>query len=295
MATTKAAIRLRAARRLGLVDTITTTSAGHADGHTFVATGLLDNFPTSLSEMWVYDPDQEESRRIINYDEPEGIAFVNRPFTAQINSADTLYIFRRFSPAAFDQALEQAVEDVYPYLFQRIVDTSLTTAAETYEYTIPASIRDLERMLGGKVEMQVRTDDADYPYVPLRMWETREAVTTASSSYTLVIHPDELVAGRTLRLRGIAPLAYPAGEADTVPVDAPQVNLLVFMVIANLYATTYGAPEGDSNRASGIEGRYRTLFETMRDQWGMTLDPEDIRPPIDGFDRDLPLAYNSTP
>lgn len=282
------------ARRVGLVTDITTTSAGDTNGNTFVSTELLDRFPTSLSELWVYEPGNAEARRVVHYDEPEGIAFVNRPFSAQVGGGTQLYIFRRFSPDEFDEALRIAVEECYPYLSQVIVDTSLTTAADTYEYTVPSSIHDLERMYGGKVEIEANTGDADYPYLELRHWDTRR-VYGASPSYKLLIHPSELMPGRTLRVFGLAPLTYPATDATTIPLDPPQINLLAYLTLANLYAIQQGAPAGDSNASAGLEAKFRAMYEQKRDEWGITLDPTDLRPPTGGVQRDLPIAYNADP
>lgn len=294
MPTTRANLRLEAARRLGLVSSITTSSEGHASGHTFVAVGLLDKFPTSLNELWVYNPSTSEERRVVNYDEPEGIAQVNRPFAAQIATSTTLYIFRRFAPSAYNDALQSAITDVYPYLAQMVVDTSLTTASEQYEYTIPSSIVSLERMDGGRVEMEVNTNDSDYPYVELRLWETREALTT-SRTHTLLIHPNELVADRTLRLRGLGYLTNPSTDAATVPLEGVQATLLIYKLIANLYAQAQGAPAGDGAMAQQMEAKYLAMFEQKRDEWGIILDPTDLRPPAGGHTRDLPLAYNAEP
>lgn len=292
MSTTKANFRLSVARRLGVVKSITTSSDGDASGNTFVAVGLLDNFPTDLAEIWVYDPTQLEARRIVNYDEPEGICLVNRPFSAQVASGATLYIFRRFSPENYDDALRQAVEDCYPYLAQKVVDTSLTTVANQYDYTIPATIKSMERMDGATVEIEVTPGK---PYVELRLWDTRTVLTTSTQSYTLVLNPHEFLAGKTLRLTGLAPLAYPAADSDSLPIDAPQTTLLSLMVIKALYEQVQGAPGGDANAAAQREGKYLAEYERYKDAWGIVLDPTDLMPPIGGSRVDLPLAYNAEP
>ena len=295
MATTKAAFRLRCARRAGLVSTLLTTSAGDAGGNTFVMAGLLDIFPVALTELWVFEPTSGEQRRIVNYDPPEGIAFVNRPFSAQVGSAATLYLFRRFAPADYDEALRTAVEDVYPYLSQIIVDTSVETVANQYEYTIPSTIVDLERMMGGKVEMEADTGNATSPYLELRLWDTRRVITTASSTYTLGIDPRELTATRTLRITGLGMLAYPSTDATNIPLDAPQINLLTEATLYNLYAQAQGAPQGDTAKAAEREMYYRALYDSHKDVWGITLEPTDLKPAVSGMSIDLPLAYNSTP
>jgi len=290
MSTTKAAFRLATAQRVGLVSTFTTTSAGDSGGNTFIALGLQDVFPDELTDMWVMDINGVE-RVIVNYDVAEGIAFVNRPFSAQVASGVTLYIYRRFAPSDFDNALRLALDDVYPYLAQLLVDTSVETVAGTYEYTVPTTIRDLERMMGGLVEIEVNTVEATYPYRELRMWDTRRSTT----AYTLTLNPREFVAERTLRITGLAPLPFPSTEATAMLLDSPQTTLLQYATLYNLYSTAQGAPKGDKTAAAQMEAKYRALYDQNKDVWGLILRASDLKSNDTGTSDGMPFAYYATP
>lgn len=295
MTTTKADFRLACARRVGLVVPVTTTAAGAADGSTFVAAGLIDQFPTDVTDKWVYRPGTSETRRIVAHDVPDSIAAVDRPFATQVADQTQLYVFKRFTPTEFDDALRDALNDVYPYLAQVIVDESLTLSQDTYEYTIPSAIRDLDRMMGGKVSLKVDTNVASYPYVEMRAWDTRRAITTASQSFKLVVHPSEHISGRTVRLEGLGPLAYPATDSDSIPLDAPELDLLVYMTLANLYAASQGAPYGDTGASGALEAKYRAMFEKEKDVKGLVLEPTQLKDNNRGVDLNLPIAYYATP
>ena len=290
MSETRAAFRLRVARLIGAVDELTTSSAGAADGSTLVIDELLDDYPSDTGSVYVWDDTQAEMRRVVEYEPVEGLLAVNRPFSAQVANSTTVYLFKRFRPSAYDTALRSALQDAYPYIASQVVNTSLTTAASTYEYTIPAAIEELERMLGGKVELQADPDVSTYPYQELVQWTTRRDDT--AGTYKLIIHPDELIVGRTLRLTGLAPITFPATDATAIALPSQALNLLAYLTAAHLYVASRGAPHGDVNHAVQQESYFRGMFEQRKDIDGIVLDPTAIQS-NDGLGYNPPLAYHT--
>ena len=293
MAETRAAFRLRVARMVGAVDEYTTTAAGASDGSTVAIDALLDEYPSDTGSVYVWDNTQEEMRRVVEYEPVEAVLAVNRPFTAQVADDTVVYLFKRFTPADYNRALRTAIHDAYPYLARSVVDTSLTVLADTYEYNIPSTIEDLERMMGGKVWMQVNSDVATYPYAELKMWTTRRQNDASAESYKLVIHPDEHIVGRVLRLQGLGPLTFPATDAATIPLPSQALNLLAHLTAAHLYAQTRGDAHGDTTHAQQQEAYFRGMYEQRKDIDGLLLDPTDLRDVNGGLFIPDALAYHT--
>lgn len=297
MSETKAAFRLRVARRLGLVTEVTTTSVGLANGKSAVSLELADHFTSqaSMEGKFVKDNTQTEWRRGIAYTPASGTISFGRGFTAQVADTTAIEVYDTFSPTDYDEALRAAIEEAYPYLAQLIVDTSVTLAANTYEYTIPSTILDLERMLGGKVERQHNTSVATYPYDEVLNWTTRHTQLTASQTYQLVVPVEEHITDRVLRITGLGLLVYPAADTDSLPLDSTGLNLLAYLTTAKLYSRAQNVGSEDRGFAEAQEQKYIGLWERFKDVWGDILDPTSMPRSDTGGVGDLPLARFAEP
>jgi hypothetical protein len=129
-------------------------------------------------------------------------------------------------------ALNSAKDEMYPYVYKPILDTSLTGDDTTYEFTVPTTIRHLTR-----VEVQVTGDTA---YRQLKSWRVLRA-STAKLSFR---RPPP--AG-TLRLHGFGAFDDLALSGDTVDALFPSnaENALVLGAASRLLS-------------SGEAGRSRT-------------------------------------
>jgi len=283
MSVTRAAFRILCGSRIGAITTLTTTGQGTTD--IIVCADLNDANPSGVEGLFVQVG--TETRRVVQFDPTTGQAAVNRAFTGVIDSGTVFHLYRRFTPDEYNTALEQAIADVWPYLYTLVIDDSLTTVANQFSYPIPATIVELERMSGGQVQLEANTSLSTYPYRKLTTWRTE--------GRNILLDPVELIPNRTLRVIGLGHIPVPADDTDTIDFDTPELTLLVYMTIANLYGMQLGVPRGDTDHTVGLEGKYRQLFDMNKDAWGITLVPERLEELGYRHPLRLPLAYFATP
>ncbi len=295
MAETKAVFRRRVGRLIRIV-TQATASGGSAD--TFVAESLLDHFPADddLTGMFVYDVGESNWRRVSDWAASTFTGTVNRDFDNNIANDDLLEIYSTFSPDEIDDALGDALEEVYPYIAETVIDTSLSGSTSVYEHTIPATIRDLSRMYGGSAAYQIDTNQATYPYQSLIGWTVRDD-RSGGGSYTLVVPPGEQVpADRTIRLVGMAPVSNPSTDASSITLESDTLRLLSWKVAEILWRDY--APQADGRDLAHANQRAQTyagLYDSAKDRMGQVLDPTNIRDNNFGTFIDLALARNAEP
>lgn len=108
-------------------------------------------------------------------------------------------------------ALNGAKDEMYPYVYRPVNDTSLTTNSSTYEFTVPNmpgtySGDTLVIPFISKIELLATGDTA---YRPVRNWTVRRAATPK------IVFSSPPVSG-TLRVHGFGPYADLAASGDTV-------------------------------------------------------------------------------
>lgn len=111
-------------------------------------------------------------------------------------------------------AINEAMSEMYPYVYRALLDTSLTSDGTTYEFTVPTYMRHV-----ASVEVEA-TDDTSYR--PLHDWQIRRGVT----SKLQFRRPP--VAG-TLRLHGFGPydtVSFGGSLDDNFPPWAEQALVL---------------------------------------------------------------------
>ena len=131
-------------------------------------------------------------------------------------------IFTRCSRARILAALNIAIRELGMYWQRPVEDTSLTTAVNTWTYTLPAGtnwfhIRDLE--------LQVNTDASltGYPYQSVRDRARIRETVSSTGTRAMVIQFDSLpVPSRTLRIIGDAYFSEISNDADVLPVTGPH-------------------------------------------------------------------------
>lgn len=106
-------------------------------------------------------------------------------------TGSTVLIRPGFPAVQILDALNHALQEAYPLIYKPVLDTSLTTLASTYEYTVPLTIKSIS-----KVEMKL-SGNTDYSEV--RGWSVRRG---ASSKLQFVNLPEP---GATIRVHGFGP------------------------------------------------------------------------------------------
>ena len=296
MAETKAAFRRRVGRMLRILTTATATGGG-AD--TFIAASLLDHFPTDddMVDAAIYSTDKSAWRRCSAWDASTFTGTVNRAWASAI-STDALEIYNTFNPDELDAALQDALTEAYPYLATQVVNTSLVGVLSQYEYTIPSAITDLNRMLGGKVEVEWDTAVATYPYKEVRGWTTRDTrMGNASGAHTLIIPPAELPAvDSTIRLTGLGVLSYPSADATSIALPEEALRLLAYKVCEVIWRDYAPQATGrDRDYANAQAQKYTAQFDRYKDMFGIWLEPTAMRDTNLSSGLDLALARFAEP
>lgn len=127
------------------------------------------------------------------------------------STSSTVLVKPRFYAVEIVDALNGAKDEMYPYVYRPVNDTSLTGNTTTYEFTVP----NMPGTYGGdsvpmpfisKIEILITGDVA---YRPLRDWTVRRA-----STPKIVFRraPD----GGTLRVHGFGPFPDLSASGDTV-------------------------------------------------------------------------------
>jgi len=136
------------------------------------------------------------------------------PYGGVIATSTTYELFKRFSAAVYQEALNQAIREVGSTALVDKVDVSLTLAANTWEYTLPSGFRYIRRMsyLNGT------TDDTRVFLMPGQDWYIRFAGTRK-----IVFGGSLNFPANTLMIEGQSAPAEMALDATTCPVQPNYV------------------------------------------------------------------------
>jgi hypothetical protein len=134
-------------------------------------------------------------------------------------------------------ALNAAKDACYPYIYKEVLDTSLTTLANTYEYTVPS----MSGTYGGQtIPVQYLSKIEVKPvgetnYRPVRNWSVRRGSTPKIQFKEL---PE---AGATIRVHGYGPFPDLVAAADVLDAQwPPQAERLLLTVGASDYLLASG-------------------------------------------------------
>ena len=287
MAETKAAFRRRLGRLLHILRTATTSGTGTTTS--FIAVSLTDFYPSddTLNGAAVYDVTGAEWRTVTDWVGASGTGTVNRAYTASQASGRAIEVYEQFTPTDLDDAMQQAFAEVYPYIVGRLVDTSITVSASTYSYTIPSTIRDLERMRGGRVQWEVNTAVSTEPYGDIEHWEVRES----GSTKTLQLFDISGKVGKTIRLIGWGTLTYPSTDATSIDLEDDTLQLLAYKCAEIAWRTGPSLTGRDAEFAQKMSAYYHALYEAQKDSWGVKMAPTPMESPDGTRLADAPLAY----
>jgi hypothetical protein len=130
-------------------------------------------------------------------------------------NSSTILVRPGFFSVEIIDALNAAQDEMYPYIYKPVLDTSLTSDDTTYEFTIPSTIKHLSH-----VESLITGDTA---YRPIGGWTVKRAATPK-------LQFRRAPAGGTLRLHGFGPFSDLSLSGDTVdtlfPANAERALVL---------------------------------------------------------------------
>jgi hypothetical protein len=134
---------------------------------------------------------------------------------SHVNSA-TVLIKPAFLDLEILDALNYALGNTFPYLYRPVLDTSLTTLASTYEYTVP-NLGSVPIPYVSAVEVK---ESGDTAYRPVRAWEIQRGATPK------IQFRRQQTAGGTIRVHGFGPFGRLAvtDSLDTqFPIDCEDL------------------------------------------------------------------------
>jgi hypothetical protein len=224
------------AKRMGelILSTPTSSGAGSSSaGTTLVDSGLLQYLPQTIGTgqeqfmPWVYgsttvDPTNIGiTRRATMWNSASAVTALTFPvawptaITASGSSGSPVYeVYLRNERSRFLEAINSGVGQLGLWWLREFVDTSITTAAQTWSYTLPAG-QYIGRLWQVEYQVDTNASDIGFPYADAvdLDWEVRES-TAADGTFTQTLQFGILPPpNRTLRLRGEA--YYPDLVSDS--------------------------------------------------------------------------------
>jgi len=130
--TTRAVLRRRLSEEIGDYQSLTTTSDGNSAGTSVVDTGLK-NLPggdrDAAFDGWhilvTSGANTGESRRIENYISNTTTLVVQEAFSGGAVQSLVTYELHRYDPAQKHQAIDRAIEEIFPFLYLPIRDETI--------------------------------------------------------------------------------------------------------------------------------------------------------------------------
>jgi hypothetical protein len=191
---------------------------------------------TGSGNLWpASDTMLETEVRISTYTLSGGTTLA-RAMAETVASGDSYQFHRMFPPSQKREALNQALQSVYPELAFRVVDESLSIAANTWAYTVPSRVHDIH-----EISVQMQRGIATYPFyeLPRESWSIENDVSGGQHirrlRFNLGIHNLAAV-GNSIRLVGGGPHADLVTLADTVPLAGAQLDPLYWEAIKRLWS-----------------------------------------------------------
>lgn len=139
---------------------------------------------------------------------------------------------KTFTPDDYKWAINAAIEKSWPHIFDKDEDTSLTTVANTYAYTIPSTVNPDWTYT---VEIQDVTSPTSYPYIRVPFQLIRDDAGTAYVQFLFLPQTD-----RTIRIRSVKRLSTLSTEMSTI--DIIYSDYIKARAKALLYMKLLGAP-----------------------------------------------------
>lgn len=224
MASTAQTLIRELLNRFGALSVSSPTSGGTTT--TLIDTTLNQWLPNNLTQFnaWVYGSytavaaNRGIERRARSWTASTSTMVMHVPFPTSITAVGEYEVIRHLLPRSrFQAAMNAAIGKLGLFWYREIVDESLTTQTQTWEYTIPANQNFFADSV--RVFIQVNPDQATFPFARVEDlgigYTVRESISSVGTrvltlqfSNMMLLPPD-----RTIRLIGVG--YYPTLSADT--------------------------------------------------------------------------------
>ena len=186
------------------------------------------------------------------------------PGLNSINTNTQYQIFRRIHPSAYLQAITESLRLAYPSIYTPKADTTVTTAANTYVYTVPGDIEDVSR-----VELQIQTSPTSYPYAEINF----EANRTGNDLQHIQLF-GQYTPSLKLRISGAGYVTAPTSLLGTINVSGDEIEIVKMGAKAALYrklASSSSDGSDDQNNFFAMSKNYYDLFLEAKAKHHKTL------------------------
>ena len=187
----------------------------------------------SFKDWWVYIASQnnnDKERRVRTYAASNATANVfGGNLSADTNVADIR--LGRYSYADKLRSINEAIRETFPVLYRPIVDTSIRSATNTYEYNLPTNLA------LGEVDKILWEDEGTTNAIALQFWSLiygwRILDDGSQKKFRLPFNPTNAI---TFRLEGIAPFSTLSGPANSIETsEERELSLLTAYAKYKLY------------------------------------------------------------
>jgi len=236
----------------------TTDAAGNAGGTTLIDSALSkydDGYfgdPERKPEWWVYT--ESQLRSIKNFVSATGTILVHKAFTAQIATSKS-YSMHRFDRDKKIAACNQALNEVYPYFYQRVEDeTTLDgTGASDNDYTVPAAFIEFPDQI-----WQKHTSGSVITYTQITDFVAKEVGGTMKFYANITTGDDILLIGKKY-------LSQFTNDASTTELTSGQADVVALLAASILYRNLSGLVNAtDSGRFDSLANRYEMRWDDRK-------------------------------
>lgn len=242
MATAHSTMRSDIAKKVRGYISGTTTSAGAADGSTFVCTSLKEYSDGYLQNRWALIGGVK--RKIDTNFKDTGTVRLLIPYAAQVANSTAFEIYS-IDPDDITAEINKQLADVFPILCQVVVDETTETVAGTYTYDKPEDESDNQIIEGDPYQIELEGSVTTEPWAKLLDWDYDPVNETITFGYYLA-------GGYNVRMIGINTLSLVEDDADETELDEPEVQLIYAKVVKELYRQLSAGElgtDGDKYRA----------------------------------------------
>jgi len=256
--TTLAAFLTKFNNLIGDDFTGTTTSAGNAGKTTLIDSGLCkygDGFfgdPDENPEWWVYVSSQ--LRPIKKFAADTGTISVFTAFSAQIG-ASTTYALHHYDRNRKIAAINQALNDAYPYFYARVEDATTLdgTGASANKYQVPATFTEFPDKIKKK-----HTSGTKYTITDITDF-TAEEISGTRYFYADITEDDDII------LVGKTYLTQFTTDASTTELSSSQADVVCLLAAANFYRNlSANVNSEDSGRFDSLSNRFEAMWNEKK-------------------------------
>lgn len=236
----------------------TTDATGNAAKTTLIDSALTkydDGYfgdPESNPEWWVYT--ESQLRSIEKFVSATGTILVHKAFTAQIASAKA-YAIHRFDRDKKIAAINQALNDAYPWFYARVEDETTLDGlgGSNNKYTVPATFTEFPDQIWKK-----NTSGTVITYTPITDFVATEVSGSRYFYADITIDDDILLVGKTY----LSPFT---NDASTTELSSGQADVVALLAAAILYRNLSGLVNAsDSGRFDSLASRYGGMYEARK-------------------------------